>query len=680
MRLKRLQRRTQWAPPNSLSRGNSPRAAQRSTRYSLSIFIKALIQLTALLVTQVAQAQIPSVTHLNLQPLRNELSSQAPSAPTILTSFTPPWNTTQALSIFVTSTTFTGNMGGLEGARASCQALANGVPALAGTTWYPLLSDSTWNAVSLTGTSASSSPIYNMDGTIIAANRAALWNTDFNDLVNGVRYSQHGSLISDFIFTGSTSSGAKTSGHCNNWTSTSGDATVGSSDEQTSYWFSGISSPCAEPLPIFCIGNYSPVSGTPTPVATNTPTRTPTPTPTPTRTATRTSTPTATRTPTRTPPPVGATPTATPTVSPTPTPGFTPTPTRTPTRTPTGVATNTPNPLVTSTPTRTPTRTATPTPIPGQNGSTITVHLTIDQTPVPAAPLTIGATSVTTDTNGYANATLSMDSSVTIQTGLPAIAFTPVTGSVAELSAQDVEILAERLVIPRSEVCSTAVGNIPSLFFPYSSLANTTLTIPLTLMRLNRIISPSNSAAAPQLFPPGTSGNGFTLPISHFLQEGGLSGRWEILATSVEVPTVPPPCSDSGEPTECVSINLEKLFILTKRTISILTSETVKSANSGRWKPNGNFKGPFYARGSKALKDMRTTITTTGARLVSCDAPPVECEERQINKQRLSSIFDSIFSAKTPKALSGLPSKVARQRKAFAAAIKALPPSAYLCN
>jgi hypothetical protein len=287
---------------------------------------------------------------------------------------------------------------------------------------------------------------------------------------------------------------------------------------------------------------------------------------------------------------------------------------------------------------------------------------------------------VMTDNDGYASATFTGSSDLTIETGLPAISFTPISGTVADLSAEQIELLAQRLIVPGSEICSTTVGNEPSFFFPYANLSSNTLIVPLTLQRLNRIVSPSNSAAAPQLFVPGLTGNGFTLPLSHFLGEEGITGRWEILGTLVEVPPAPLPCADSGSPSECTSVQLDTLFTLTKRVIATLTKESIKSALSGKWKPSGNFKGPFYTRGAKALKDMRAVINEIGTPLAACDIPPDDCSERTIDKARLRMIFNSIFKGTTPVGLRGVEKKTTRTKRAFEAALKALPVSAYLCR
>jgi hypothetical protein len=254
-------------------------------------------------------------------------------------AWTIPWGATEPLRIFVSSATYVGNIGGLEGARQKCQQLADAVPALAGTKWFPLMSDSAWNAVNITGVSPSSQPIYNMDGSVIASSRAALWNAQNTPLSSGVTCREDSSRASSSsVYTGTSASGLATS-HCSNWHDNSPATTVqlGQTLMASSTWIGALPlSSCDALRPIYCIGNFRPNTPTPTvtPTATltsvgqpivvpPTPTLTATSTPTPTRTPTitRTASPTATVTATRT-----ATRTATPTRTPTRTPTYTPTP------------------------------------------------------------------------------------------------------------------------------------------------------------------------------------------------------------------------------------------------------------------------------------------------------------------------------------------------------------------
>lgn len=569
------------------------------------------------------------------------------------TYFTPPWNTTQALTIFATSSTQSGNLGGLEGGRVLCQNLANAVPSLAGTTWYPLLSDSTYNASSLTGTSPSSAPIYNIDGSIIAANRAALWSG--GTLTTGVKGTETGAMRYDSVFSGTSALGVKTSSLCSNWTSTSGNGTIGATNDTSSGWIGGFVTSCAVSYRLFCIGNYDPHQSGPLP------------SPTPTFTSTRTPSPT---------------PSSTPSLAPTTTSTFTPTPGSTPIP-PTNSPTRSPTP--TTSPTQTPQGSPSPTP----SVASVRVQVLIGSTPVPSLPLNIATEQVNTDTRGYAAVTTTRGTSVTIATGLPAVAFTPITGSAGELDGRTVIIDATRLIIPSSDICSVMVGSVAHLWFPYSNIAGTTLQVPLSLHLLNRVLSPSGLAAPAGLFAPGERGNGFALPRSHFESGGSLAGTWQFLATSVSIPSAPLPCAEHGAPATptvapnpaCVSVDLSAIFTETKRTITTLSQESIEAAHRGEWKPKGSVREPFLRGGALALKKMRSTLREMGGNPQSCATPPsgTTCSMKTINKPAIKKNFALIFSKPLPPGLGRvkrlIPGEVAR----FSRVIDALPSPLYSC-
>ena len=626
-----------------------------------------------LVLTFVANLRAPSLTQAQESSTRVESTPPASSASQSVATggygtatFTPPWDSTQALSIFVTSSAQNGNLGGLEGARTLCQGLANAVPALSGTTWYPLLSDSTYDAVNLTGTSAASSPIYNLDGTIIAANRASLWSGA--TLTNGVKGTETGAIRYGSAYTGTNASGTKTGSLCGNWTFTTGNGTIGASNENSFRWITGASSACTVAYRIFCIGNYNPLGATPTP--TSTPTRTPTQTPTPTLTPTPTPTFTATspQVATNTPSfPTTGTPTATPTLT------FTPTATPAETVPP-------------STPTSTPSAAPTPTPV----MSSVKLRVLIDGTPVPSLPVKIGAETFNTDLDGYAETTAWSSSLLTITSGLPAVTFTPFSGYGSSFNRRTVDIAATRLIVPSPEVCAVNIGKIPNLFFPYSNLSGTTLSVPLSLHYLNRMLSPSGAAAPAGLFARGRRGNGFTLPRSLFESAEGLNGTWQFLATNISIPPSPEPCADSGQPAtptstpepSCSSLNLSVIVQETRKTITTLSAETVQAAARGEWKPSGNLRQPFLTSGATAISKMSATVKKAGTDLYSCARPPSssQCTVKRIDKNVIKKDFLLVCPNNLPSGLSRVKKLLPKESARFNRIVDKLPSRAYSCR
>lgn len=301
----------------------------------------------------------PTITHT---PTITETPTRTPTitnTPTVTpTQFTPtrtptntptqtPTYTSNGLAtrrVFVTSTTYTGNLGGLVGADEACQVRAN-AESLGGT-WTAWLSTSSVDAKDRVGN-------YNWERIGDAA-PVAYGLADLIDgtLVNLIRKSESGADVGNVeVWTGTLSNGTKDTATCSDWTNdTSGDGLWGFSANATSgKWtnagFGG--DPCTFDYPIYC---FETDTNTPTPTST----RTYTATRTPTRTPTVTSTVTPTLTPTLTPT-ITDTPTSTPTFT------ATSTPTITPTITPTSTATVTPTVTVTPTITPSPTKSATPT-------------------------------------------------------------------------------------------------------------------------------------------------------------------------------------------------------------------------------------------------------------------------------------------------------------------------------
>lgn len=132
--------------------------------------------------------------------------------------------------IFLTSTTYTGNLGGLAGADAACQARADS--ASLGGNWMAFLSTASVNAADrmvLDG------PIYNLQNQLVATDELDLLN---GTISNAAYYTEANVAWTASAWTGSYSSGAKKS-HCGDWSSDSATSsgTYGSTHRTSSGWF-----------------------------------------------------------------------------------------------------------------------------------------------------------------------------------------------------------------------------------------------------------------------------------------------------------------------------------------------------------------------------------------------------------------------------------------------------------
>ena len=654
IRLRMVLNRLHLCPGNSLDRGaRGPQSGRLSPAARISAVVVLLV---ATLLALPSSSRAFPLAHPQ-EDFSNALSrinegDTVSGGGYATTNFTPPWSTTDPLTIFVSSSTHTGDLGGLEGARVICQNLADAQPVLQGTTWYPILSDASWDAVSLTGTSSLSSPIYRIDGTVIAATRSALWSG--GTLNAAVLKTEAGTIQYSTPFTGTSSTGIKTFFRCTNWTSNAGNGTVGASDLNDSAWINHLLGGCSGPYPIYCIGNYNPYQ--------------PTPTPTPTTAATSTPTP-----------PPG------PTLTPTPTFTFSPTPTATPTPLVTNPPTNTPLPTSTNTPTPSPSP-ATPTPNPA--AASLTFQVVIASTPVPSLPINVAGSIIMTDTQGILSTTVLKSSTVNVQTGLPAVAFAPLSGPASSFDGITVVIEATRRITPSQDVCSVLVGNEQHLFFPYSTTGDEPLTVPLSYTLLNRFLSPTGLATPATLFAPGVTGNGFTVQASHFLSGGNFSGTWEFLATSVTVPPSPPVCTSNGAPAvtptpiaSCKSFDLAVIFTEAKRTITNLSQESLKAAARGEWKPKGNVREPFLKSGAASLNALLGIIQRTGRNLYSCSVPPSTqtCTAQSIDKTAIMRSFNLIFPKTLPKGLARVKKRIPIERSRYSLVLATIPSTAYSC-
>ncbi len=158
--------------------------------------------------------------------------------------------------VFVTSTSYTGNLGGLAGADALCQSHANTQPALQGKTFKAWLSDDTGDPQSRF---TKDGHFILADGTLIADRWRDLFLTDFwfgiiPSLYTTFSRTETGAPISDMPWTGTNMWGNQSGATCANWTSDAGDvaATVGSTELQNFQWASADGRNCVEQHPLFC--------------------------------------------------------------------------------------------------------------------------------------------------------------------------------------------------------------------------------------------------------------------------------------------------------------------------------------------------------------------------------------------------------------------------------------------
>jgi hypothetical protein len=151
--------------------------------------------------------------------------------------------------VFLTSGTYTGALGGLSGADASCQsaAVAAGVQG----TYKAWLG--TAGATPLTTFTHSSDPYYLLDGSKIANNWAGVISGNLLHPIDVTELLQPGS--SQLVWTGLREDGTwggAGNGDCNGWTSAAASGLLGVSDYSNDAWtYAGVL-PCNATVRLYC--------------------------------------------------------------------------------------------------------------------------------------------------------------------------------------------------------------------------------------------------------------------------------------------------------------------------------------------------------------------------------------------------------------------------------------------
>lgn len=157
--------------------------------------------------------------------------------------------------VFVTRTTYNGDLGGLAGADDKCQTAAEAFSL--GGTWVAWLSDSSNSALARV---TATGPWKDLSGESVFTNRAML---ETLPLVNIAVHESGERAQSSDVWTGTSTGGEASTSHCDNWSrsnllsgglhgefETSGDTNV--NDGTTDNWTSRFLSDCDEAKRLYC--------------------------------------------------------------------------------------------------------------------------------------------------------------------------------------------------------------------------------------------------------------------------------------------------------------------------------------------------------------------------------------------------------------------------------------------
>lgn len=157
--------------------------------------------------------------------------------------------------VFATSSSYSGNMGGLSGADSKCKSAAEAAGLTR--TYKAILSDSGNDAEDRL---IISGEVYIIDSlgnsNLVVNSGVALWNTDSINLLSSIDLDENGNTVNDSVWTGTGSDGGVFfTDNCTNWTSSGGgtDGFTGSSASLNDQWVESLSEACSNSNRLYCI-------------------------------------------------------------------------------------------------------------------------------------------------------------------------------------------------------------------------------------------------------------------------------------------------------------------------------------------------------------------------------------------------------------------------------------------
>ena len=314
------------------------------------------------------------------------------------------------------------------------------------------------------------------------------------------------------------------------------------------------------------------------------------------------------------------------------------------------------------------------------------------QTPAPQGiSLIVGEKVVETGPLGVFSADVSAGGRVSISSALPAVAITPRVGLGADLSRESpITIAAYRMIEPApTPPCRAFVGADEVVFWPYINYTNEALVVPESLSNFS-----DNRAPAETLFAPGFT-NSFARRLDLFRGDGaGVSGRWNILGLSVELPNPIPMCVDRGDPGQCPQISAADVNAIFDDATRIVTDAYTRSLIIKRklrkrgWESTGE-PDRLVTRGKRVtlpkIKRIIRQVQPVGAIIYRCDktqAIPASCMEYTFPKEELQNTIVEYFSIELEPAFQRVVSndRLKRELERFDQVLDRLPDKYYRCD
>ena len=312
----------------------------------------------------------------------------------------------------------------------------------------------------------------------------------------------------------------------------------------------------------------------------------------------------------------------------------------------------------------------------------------IEMTPIAGMPIDINGAVTLTDNDGELAIVLQENGNYSIVSGMPgdtgnkAIDFAEIVDSGRSLADRSVDapidIEMTRNIAIERPVCRSTVSGVEFVQFFFNNRVSTPLQVPLSYSRLNQILSPAGDQTPIELFPSGS--HFFYLPLSGFQSAGTYVGQWNFVGQSEYFNSLPPPCTDGGDP-DCTPINeqlLDNIWEFFNREVKRQVSQANSLAGK-TWRPKPSERLFVFNRGARSLAPLRKELGKYEGTLECSEATSAACRTLKFDKAAIRTLFMKLFVG-NPRGLEPLAANQKAKQAALEQLLKPLPKNVTKCD
>ena len=311
-------------------------------------------------------------------------------------------------------------------------------------------------------------------------------------------------------------------------------------------------------------------------------------------------------------------------------------------------------------------------------------------TPIAGMPIDINGSINITDNNGELAVTLQENGNYSIVSGLPgdtgnkAIEFPEIVDSGRNLAdrsvVEPIDIEMVRNILIERPICRATVSGEEVLYFFYQNNVSTPLQVPLSYSKLNQILSPRGDQAPIELFPSGS--HFFYLPLSGFNASGSYVGQWNFVGQSESFSSLPPPCTDGGDPGECTPVDqqlFDNIWEYFSREVRSQVAQANSLAKRRIWRPRPFQRLFVFNRATPVLKALRRELGKYQDTVECSGATASTCTTKRVDKAAIRSLFLELFEGNL-RGLEPLAANEKAKQAALERLLKSLPTDVTKCD